>query len=76
MLDNNGNTLAEETGVKAVDVTIQTNSTKTIYTFAGDWLPAIGALIASILLVKHALIRKPSKKSKKKTSKHSIVAKK
>lgn len=52
-LDNNGNTLAEVTGTQTATVTVKSNTTKTLYTILGEWMPAIGSLIASLLLVKH-----------------------
>lgn len=69
MLDNNGNTKAEETGTQTVEVTATTNSAKTPYTIIGDWLPALGALMASYLVIKHKYVKKNSKKKTKRNKK-------
>ncbi|MCA9342625.1 hypothetical protein KC950_01270 [Candidatus Saccharibacteria bacterium] len=67
MLDNNGTTKAEESGTKIINVTATTNTAKTPYTLIGDWLPALGALMASYLIFRHKYIaKKPKKKTKTK----------
>lgn len=48
-LDNNGNTIAEATGHQVLDVTVQNNYTKTVYTYAGEWLAWIGFIVAAAL---------------------------
>jgi len=45
-LDTNGNTVAEATGHKVLDVTVHNNTTKTFYTLSGEWLEYIGIAVA------------------------------
>lgn len=67
-LDSNGKQIAEVRGVKTATVEAQNNTTKTIYTFAGEYLAAIGLLIMAVVLFKRLRhrTRKPSKKRSKK----------
>lgn len=58
VLDNNGQTITEVTGISATTAVIKNNSTKTVYTIFGEWLMALGALSASILLILYARKRK------------------
>ena len=49
-LDNNGRQLAE-VRIEAKDIKVVTNSTKTVYTYIGEFLVAIGMLITGGWLV-------------------------
>ena len=69
-LDNNGKQIAEVRGIEAKDVIVRNNTQKTFYTYAGDWLVAIGMLIvAGWLLVKLKNLNKKKPKSKKQKTK-------
>lgn len=65
-LDNNGRQLAEVRGIEAKDIKVVTNSTKTVYTYIGEFLVAIGMLITGGWLVKLLLDRTQSNKNHKK----------
>lgn len=65
-LDNNGRQLAEVRGVQAKDIKAVTNSTKTVYTYIGEFLVAIGMLITGVWLIKFLLNRVRSNKTHKK----------
>lgn len=65
-LDINGNTIAEATGHKVLDVKVQNNNRKTIYTLLGEWLVAIGIALAGWLLYKNT---RPTAKRKNKVKK-------
>lgn len=51
VLDNNGRQVAEITGIKAQDVTIQNNSQKTVYTHIGELLVVAGLAIILVWLI-------------------------
>lgn len=71
-LDNNGKQIAEVRGIEAKDVIVRNNTKKTFYTYAGDWLVAIGMLIvAGWLLIKLKNLNKKKPKSKKQKTKAS-----
>ncbi len=52
-LDINGNTVTEATGHQVLDVNVQNNTKKTMYTYAGEWLTYLGVIIGLALLVIH-----------------------
>lgn len=68
-LDNNGKQIAEVRGVKTVDVEAVNNTTKTVYTFAGEYLVAVGLLIVSVALFKK--LRHQTRSGSKSTKKRS-----
>lgn len=50
-IDHNGRTVTETGGHHTLDVTVQNNSTKTLYTRVGEWLVCIGAAVGFWLII-------------------------
>lgn len=75
VLDNNGKTITEGTGIQVLDANVSNNSQKTIYTYLGEWLVLIGAVTALSFLMQYALQRRKAisasgnSKSRKKKAK-------
>jgi apolipoprotein N-acyltransferase len=62
-LDINGHQTAETDHFNTVDVTAMTNTKKTPYTYLGEWLAWLGALLVGVVLIEKG--RKYAKTRKK-----------
>lgn len=76
VLDNNGNQKAEVKDIKAIDEVVKTNSNKTIFTFLGEYLVAIGSLIVAWWLLSFLRQQKTNIKKVNKVSKFTRGQKK
>lgn len=65
-LDQNGNTITESGGNVVIDVDVQNNTKKTIYTYAGEWLVPLGIILCIWLFISIKKSDTNNKKPKKK----------
>jgi apolipoprotein N-acyltransferase len=72
ILNNNGDTVVEKYGINTASATVYNNSKRTPYTFIGEWLVFIGALLALGGLAQHVIKKRQAigdQKLKKATKK-------
>lgn len=67
ILDNNGKQTGEVKGVNALTQEIKNNTTKTVYSNLGEYLAAIGALIAAVFALQELKKRNQPKPNTKKS---------
>ena len=58
ILDNNGKTLAETTGLNVINARVKNNTQKTLYTYIGEYLVVFGAILSLILLLQYMRSRR------------------
>ncbi len=72
-LDNNGRQIAEIRGITATEVVAVNNQTKTLFTYIGEALVAIGCLIVGIWLVRHLIAGNKITHKSHKNSKSKVL---
>jgi apolipoprotein N-acyltransferase len=52
-VDHNGRTYAEASGLASLSTVAQSNSRKTFYTYAGEWLTVFGGVCCAVIFLQN-----------------------